>query len=116
MQAKHRESLRKHRLELCRGMDNHSKSVVTQLVDRKIMTNTDEQILIREVSSVKQNEKILDTLTKRGPKAFHTFIEILNDMGLNQLTTLLLGDDEKQTGKYLYFCFVAGSIGYILCV
>ena len=107
MDLEHRERLRKHRMDLSSGIDENTELVVTRLVQAKILTVVDKEIILSQSSSIKKNEKILDFLPKRGPAAFSAFVKVLNGINLTSLAALISTEEQKEghndTGNYYIY-------------
>ena len=72
-----------------------SEVIIEHLSRSNILTKSDQQILKGISPNLKKNEKLLDILPKRGPKAFPAFLEVLNSNKLSYL----LGDGYDE-GKF----------------
>jgi len=98
MENEDRATLRNKRMLLAEHMDN---SVVTKhLLDSKVLSTTDSELLASLPSNVKRNERLLDLLPKRGSKAFRELVRVLemNKMvhllGPSYIATSMNGDEK----------------------
>ena len=91
MESTHRELLRSNRRDICL-VDFSAPTVAEKLFDLKIFTENDKNNVSTEEKDLRQKEKLLDILVKRGPKAFQAFLDICKEMSIIKLYEILGGD------------------------
>lgn len=110
MDVKDREFLRSHRKEICL-VDFDAVSISKNLQQKKILNANDTDTISLEEKDLRQKERLLDLLPRRGAKSFSSFVESSKDLKLFKLYAVLGGDistldsEQKETlGKF--FCFL----------
>lgn len=78
MEPEHRALLREHRLELS-GQLLVSDSIVPFLFQENILTQTQVEDIESLATNRQKTLKLLDILPSRGPRAFHAFLQSLED-------------------------------------
>ncbi|CAF95063.1 unnamed protein product, partial [Tetraodon nigroviridis] len=78
MEPEHRALLREHRLELS-GQLLVSESIVPFLFQENILTHTQVEDIESLATDRQKTLKLLDILPNRGPRAFHAFLQSLED-------------------------------------
>lgn len=115
MDVKDREFLRSHRKEICL-VDFNAIDIAKNLQEKKILNANDTDTISSEEKDLRQKEKLLDLLPRRGALSFSSFRESAKDLKLFKLYVVLGGDvslleveehqDEKQTlGMFALFVF-----------
>ena len=94
MDEKDREFLRFHRREICL-VDFDAVTVAKILHEKSILTANDVDVISSEEKDLKQKERLLDVLPRRGPKSFSTFVKSSKELKLVKLYKILGGDVSK---------------------
>ncbi|KAG8448086.1 hypothetical protein GDO86_015250 [Hymenochirus boettgeri] len=126
MDPKHKEILKRQRLELC--AEGLAEGLVPQyLLQEGIITEHQLEEIFAQVTSQRRAMKLLDILPTRGPRAFEVFMGSLTEFPWVQESLKKLNQDQTglQTGstlelpsKFLHscptekqLCLVAGNLG-----
>ena len=122
MNTKDREFLRTHRKDICL-VDFDAASVSKKLHEENVFTKNDAETVSSEEKDLRQKERLLDVLPRRGPKSFDSFIKAAKDLKIYKLYELLGGDDlqiNKNTdtivceGDVDEKCMLQGNIGFLI--
>ena len=90
----HRRILLKNRVEVVKDLEPND--VLDYLFQENILTENDIEIVKSERTRRARAEILLDTLPRKGPKAFTKFCEALSsEAGSRHLSTLLSTDPEN---------------------
>lgn len=101
MEPEHRALLREHRLELS-GQLLVSESIVPFLFQENILTHTQVEDIESLATDRQKTLKLLDILPNRGPRAFHAFLQSLEDFSWVRdrlLLELRTGAGSESTGE-----------------
>ena len=97
MDKKHRELLRKNRLALVQDLE--ATQLLNYLFQEKCFSENDLDSIRVEPTPRAKAEKLLDTLPRRGPKAFDVFCRALaNTDGQGHLVDLLKTNESIASG------------------
>lgn len=91
MDVKDREFLRSHRKEICL-VDFDAASIAKNLQQKKIFNANDADGISSEEKDLRQKEKLLDLLPRRGAQSFSSFVESSKELKLFKLYAVLGGD------------------------
>ena len=97
MEESDRDTLRKNRQVLLKDME--AKKVASRLYSRSIFSEEDKDEVNSKSTPNEQGEYLLDTLSKRGPRAFRAFCDVLHELSPH-LESLLR--PVQEAGEILY--------------
>ena len=99
MEKKHRELLRRNRVTLVDDLE--PKHLLSYLLQERALSLNDIDSIKAEQTRVRQAEKVLDFLPRRGPKAFGIFCRALQQTdGQGHLAEILLESESAASGKF----------------
>ena len=78
MEQSDRDTLRKNRQALLKDME--AKRVASRLYSREIFSEDDKDEVNSKSTASEQGECLLDKLTKKGPRAFRVFCDVLHEL------------------------------------
>ena len=78
MQEEDRTTLRKNRQALLRDLE--AKRVASLLYSREVFSEDDKDSVNSKTTPMEQREAVLDTLPRKGPKAFRVFCDVLHEV------------------------------------
>lgn len=78
MDESDRKILRTNRQALLRDLE--AKKVASRLYSRGIFNEDDKDNVNTKSTATEQGEELLDTLARKGPKAFRVFCDILHEL------------------------------------
>ncbi|XP_078355803.1 caspase-2-like [Oculina patagonica] len=94
MQDSDRDTLRINRQALLKDLE--AKRVASRLYSRQIFSEEDKDMVNSKATVTEQGEYLLDTLPRKGPKAFRVFCDILHEVSPH-LESLLRPVQEEGT-------------------
>ena len=101
MEQRHRDLLRKNRIALAKDLE--PKYLLGHLFQHGVISENDMERIKAEKTRTSQAEKLLDTLPRRGPKAFGVFWDTLYEIEGQRHLALALKTNiaDPSTGKYI---------------
>ena len=91
MESRDRDFLRSNRREICL-IDFSAPKVAAKLHELGILSKNENEMISAEEKDLRQKERLLDILPRRGPKAFAKFIETARELRILKLYQILGGD------------------------
>lgn len=103
MNKEHRNILRKNRLALVEDIE--PRIIINFLFQEGIFSDNDLELVNSLSTRHDKVEKILDTLPRRGPKAFNAFHEALNSNGSQRHLADLLYPRAPTQGRQNWYSY-----------
>ena len=95
MDEEHRQTLRRNRGILLKDLE--AKKVASLLYAREIFSEDDKDEVNAKKTPLEQRETVLDTLPRKGPKAFQVFCDILLEVSPHLEAVLRPGQEDGKT-------------------